>query len=302
MAFTNWKKIKQIKNAHGDTPQCTLEAPYPSSESKNDNVNPESQSDFCSQPVDIPSTNPSPKNHSTNITPNITPASDFVVDCHDMEWHLDYEKAKSNQNGLLHHHEWFIRTPYNEHLHPGCQSGKLLSQYDFFLLMLPPKQLTDMTELTNVELYKNVEERTTQGEILKLFGIMILMTRVEFTSRRNLWSNTPISKYIPAPSFGKTGMTRNRFDVLWRYFKWSYQPDSRPLGMSDSAYRWMLVDDFISHFNDHRVHCINPSEMLCVDEYMFRWYGIGGDWINKGLPIYIAIDRKPENGAEVQDS
>jgi hypothetical protein len=33
---------------------------------------------------------------------------------------------------------------------------------------------------------------------------------------------------------------------------------------------------------------------------MSRWYGKGGDWINEGIPHYIAIDRKPENGCEIQ--
>jgi hypothetical protein len=32
---------------------------------------------------------------------------------------------------------------------------------------------------------------------------------------------------------------------------------------------------------------------------MSRWYGQGGDWINAGLPHYVAIDRKPENGCEI---
>ncbi len=35
---------------------------------------------------------------------------------------------------------------------------------------------------------------------------------------------------------------------------------------------------------------------------MPRWYGYGGDWINLGIPQYIAIDRKPENGGEIQDA
>jgi hypothetical protein len=33
---------------------------------------------------------------------------------------------------------------------------------------------------------------------------------------------------------------------------------------------------------------------------MSQWYGKGGDWINTGLPHYIAIKRKPENGCEIQ--
>jgi len=41
---------------------------------------------------------------------------------------------------------------------------------------------------------------------------------------------------------------------------------------------------------------------ICVDESISRWYGVGGDWINAGLPMYAEIDRKPENGCEIQDA
>ena len=35
---------------------------------------------------------------------------------------------------------------------------------------------------------------------------------------------------------------------------------------------------------------------------MYRWYGIGGHYINAGLPQYIAIDRKPENDCEIPNA
>ena len=35
---------------------------------------------------------------------------------------------------------------------------------------------------------------------------------------------------------------------------------------------------------------------------MVRWYGHGGDWTNKGLPLYIAININTENGMEVHNS
>ena len=41
---------------------------------------------------------------------------------------------------------------------------------------------------------------------------------------------------------------------------------------------------------------------ICVDESISRWYGLGGGWINIGLPMYIAIDHKPENGCKIQNS
>jgi hypothetical protein len=34
---------------------------------------------------------------------------------------------------------------------------------------------------------------------------------------------------------------------------------------------------------------------------MIQWYGTGGDWINEGLLHYVAIDRKPKNGCEIQN-
>ena len=38
--------------------------------------------------------------------------------------------------------------------------------------------------------------RTTTGEMLKMFGIMILITRYDFTSCASIWSTTAPYKYI----------------------------------------------------------------------------------------------------------
>jgi hypothetical protein len=37
-------------------------------------------------------------------------------------------------------------------------------------------------------------------------------------------------------------------------------------------------------------------------ESMSGWYRLGGYWINIGLPMYVAIDRKPEDGLEIQNA
>ena len=62
------------------------------------------------------------------------------------------------------------------------------------------------------------------------------------------------------------------------------------------AYRWMLVDDHITNFNDWRATIFKPGTMIVVDESIFRWYGHGGEWINWGLRHYVDIDRKPDSG------
>ena len=67
------------------------------------------------------------------------------------------------------------------------------------------------------------------------------------------------------------------------------------------AHRWMLVDDFIEAFNDYRAESYRPSDRICVDELISRWYGLGVHWINIGLPNYVEMERKPENGCDIQD-
>jgi Transposase IS4 len=99
-----------------------------------------------------------------------------------------------------------------------------------------------------------------------------------------------------------SGASDHRFDLLVRCVQWSYQPVVAPEGMSSEQHRWMACDDFVLNFNEHRVQYFNPSENNCVDESMSRWYDQGGHWINHGLPQYIAIDRKPENGCEIQNA
>ena len=63
----------------------------------------------------------------------------------------------------------------------------------------------------------------------------------------------------------------------------------------------MLVDDHVANFNKNRARDYHPSYYICVDESMSRWYGIGGNWINDGVPQYIEIERTPVNGYEIQN-
>ena len=72
--------------------------------------------------------------------------------------------------------------------------------------------------------------------------------------------------------------------------------------MSHEEWRWMLVQDFVDNFNDHREKFFYTSWLICVDESISHWCGLGGSWINIGLPHYVAMDRKPEHGCEIQNA
>jgi Transposase IS4 len=97
-------------------------------------------------------------------------------------------------------------------------------------------------------------------------------------------------------------MSRDRFDFLFKHICWSDQPEVRPEQMSSEEYRWCLVEDFVDNVNEHRKNNLIPSWQICVDESIGRWYGLGGNWINCGLPHYVAIDRKPDDGLEIQNA
>ena len=95
---------------------------------------------------------------------------------------------------------------------------------------------------------------------------------------------------------------RQRFDYLWSILRWNFQPKERPQGVSDADHRWMLIDDVVDIFNQHQQDNFIPSKWICADESISRWYGLGGHWINVGLPVNVAIDRKTESGYEIQKS
>ncbi|KAL3781822.1 hypothetical protein ACHAW5_001132 [Stephanodiscus triporus] len=96
-------------------------------------------------------------------------------------------------------------------------------------------------------------------------------------------------------------MSRNRFDNIWYAIRWSHQPPEQPHGMSSEQYRWMLVDDFVDNINEYRARTFVPGGHLEADESMICWYGVGGSFVEAGIPHYAVSERKPNNGAEIQN-
>lgn len=91
--------------------------------------------------------------------------------------------------------------------------------------------------------------KTTRGELLKFFGMPILITRCELMERVTLWSVHSKCKCIPSCDFsGRTGMPRDRFNAVMSHLVWSVQPETRPEGMTSKACCWPLVEDFVRNF------------------------------------------------------
>ena len=243
---------------------------------------------------------------STSSDPSTLSFDDAVVTVGEVQWHLVPEVDQPKSIGEPTPRDWSFRHPYLDGvvLEGRCDGNRIYTALHYFQVMMPKEQLRDMIDLTNLQLRQLQDETSNvdQRELLKFIGVLLLGTRFEFGHRRNLWSEDPLSRFVEAPAFGrKTGMSRDRFEQIWGNLRFSYQPAEQPAGMTSEQYRWMLVDGFVARFNQHRVKYFIPSSTLCVDESICRWYGHGGTWINRGLPMYIAMDRKPESGGEIQD-
>ena len=226
------------------------------------------------------------------------PATNPSVSVHGTDW---YEmKATCPIGGHIPRTFWTVRGLNGDTLHEGaCYRNR--KPFDCFMDMFPQRHLVAITYMTSNSLAQLNKPETTVSEILKFFGILILMTRFEFGRKADLWSLSSRRKYIPAPAFGRTGMSKQRFFDIISCIKFSNQPAEKG-DLSSVQYRWLLVQDFVDAINAHRQCMVQPSDLICVDESISRWYGLGGHWIDIGLPHYVAIDRKPENGCEIQNA
>ena len=158
-----------------------------------------------------------------------------------------------------------------------------MSPYDFFMWTFPQTHLLNVLKATNARLTGKQVPPTTSGEVLRFFGILVLLTRLEFSERRSLWSSETHSNYLTSPNLGRI-MSKHRFECLVECIAWS------GVHTSPDEDRWSDVNGFVDSINAHRQANMSPGEYICVDESISRWYGLGGNWTNVGLPHYVKLD------------
>lgn len=170
-----------------------------------------------------------------------------VAESHGIQWYRDRDNVtKLGMGKSLARHQWRLKSQFDPLLSitDGSNADMTLEPFDIFMMLLPNELLEATVRYTNERLSKLPHPRgpTTQGELLKFFGVLILGSFVDFDDRKNLWSKKSDNKYIHAPNFGKTGMSRDRFLTLFVNIRYSHQPENQPTGMSSETYRWLLVD------------------------------------------------------------
>ena len=61
-------------------------------------------------------------------------------------------------------------------------------------------------------------------------------------------------------------MSRPRFDALCSALQWSEQPKEIPEIIPHADHRWILIDDIVEIFIQHREEYFLLSEWICVYE------------------------------------
>ena len=187
---------------------------------------------------------------------------------HDLEWMADMPLYDINGYGKK--QDWFMRTNMEGTLlHHKCNKTYTHSFFFYFQQVFPIKHLPLIVALTNKKLQEDSGQDTGNidtNKLLKFFGIVLLIPRMGDMPRRNMWRTTPNSKYGPTANLGLTGMSRHQFEAILRNITFLHQQDAHPSSMSNKAYHWLLVDDFIKAINAHWRNNFTPAKCLCVDK------------------------------------
>ena len=137
------------------------------------------------------------------------------------------------------------------------QGSTGLTPYDYFSWMFPMLHLRTIVDQTNLNLARHAKRFTSTSEILKFFGVLVLITRYEYGDCHNLWSTTSSSQYVTAPNFTRI-MPRHRFESLRPCIRFSVCP----LRDTEDTNLWNLVEDFVTAINEHRQMFVTPSDYI----------------------------------------
>ena len=228
-----------------------------------------------------------------------------VAIAHEQKWVVSSDTTFTGNvaNEPLSSRQWHQKGPSDERIASGYPDFKDMLPFDAFFHMMPPEQITLVLELSNKRLAAKGKKELTRQELLWWIGVCILILSINFRgNRRKLWEGGgAYSEFLPSYNLRAAGLSRNCFKDIRYVIRWSQQPPKQPAGMSSEQYLWMLIDNFVANINRHRASMFVPGNEVEADETAICWYGVGGAYVNKGLPMYLALECKPSNGGEIQN-
>ena len=127
----------------------------------------------------------------------------------------------------------------------------------------------------NEKLRKANQKLATKSELQKFKGVLIMLTSVKACTCSSCWDIIPTHKYLPAFHYGQIEKTCYWFEKIWKHFSWSVQPDIHPCEIHSAECWWMLVDNHVSKFNDHKAKTFVPLDLIYIDKSVSKWYEAG---------------------------
>ena len=100
-----------------------------------------------------------------------------------MDWHIG--EVTNPIGGPIPRRYWNVRTCAGDIIREGGGVSTNKPVF-YFMTMFPHKHLSQIVALTNICFLAKNERLTTPGEVIKFFGILLLMSRWELGSRRDL--------------------------------------------------------------------------------------------------------------------
>ena len=98
------------------------------------------------------------------------------------EWRKYKNRDELPFNGIV-ANKWGLYLQSGDILYEGGDVQNRYSPLDYFLLSFPMEQLQLYLRETNINLRNNRKREANTSELYKLFGIMVLITWFETTSR-----------------------------------------------------------------------------------------------------------------------
>ena len=137
-----------------------------------------------------------------------------TFEAHDITWQA--HMPTHNINGYRGtNHRWRMSTATRGHdCFENCNKQDPHSCFWYFSHTFPNRHLNIIKELTNRELQKDGQPRTSKEEIIHFFGVILLIPRLPNMPQKDLWREKPKTRYGVAADLNRTRMNRHRFEKL----------------------------------------------------------------------------------------
>jgi hypothetical protein len=106
----------------------------------------------------------------------------LTVTTDNLNWYTHLEYCKHDINGSVETINWQFKTEMGKEMTEDDNVGMEQLLLDYFMACFPPQAMRNIIALMSKKLREDDLQEMEMGELLKFFGVLILITRFEFNS------------------------------------------------------------------------------------------------------------------------